>query len=81
MDKYGVENPPSIPSILITIAADDRPDTDTQLKYRVPLRGVEPDNMELYLIKSPGDGRYYFIHSIFNCIVLLNSVNYNIRSW
>ena len=81
MDKYGAENPPSVPSILITITADDRADTVTQLNYRVPLRGVDPDDMELYLIRSLGDGSYYFIHSIFTCIVLLNSVNCNISGW
>ena len=70
MDKYGAENPPSVPSILITITADDRPDTVTQLKYRVPLKGVIPDDMELYLIRSLGDGKYYLIDNVFTCIVL-----------
>ena len=70
VDKYGAENPNSVPSILITITADDRPDTVTQLKYRVPLKGVIPDDMELYLIRSLGDGKYHLIHNVFTCIVL-----------
>ena len=78
VDKYGAENPPSVPSILITITANDTPDPVTQLKYRVPLKGVIPDDMELYLIRSLGDGKYYLIDDVFTCIVLYNSVNYNI---
>ena len=61
MDKYGAENPPSVPSVLITITADDGPDTVRQLKYCVPLRGINPDDMELYLIRSLGDSKYYII--------------------
>ena len=78
VDKYVAENPPSVPSIPITITADDRPDTVTQLKYRVPLKGVVPDDMELYLIRSLADGKYYLVDNVFTCIVLYNSVNYNI---
>ena len=65
VDKYGAENPPSVPSVLITITADDKSDTVRQLKYCVPLRGINPDDMELYLIRSLGDGKYYFLHSVY----------------
>ena len=61
MDKYGAENPPSVPSVLITITADSRPNTVTQLIYCVPLKGITPDDMELYLIRSFEDSKYYFI--------------------
>ena len=77
VDKYGAENPPSVPSVLITITADSRPNTVTQLIYCVPLKGITPDDMELYLIRSLEDSKYYFIlYTVY--ILVWNSVHYNI---
>ena len=50
MDSFGAQNPPSVPSRLITIFAEQGTNTVAQLKYCVPLRGINPDDMELYLI-------------------------------
>ena len=80
MDSFGVQNPPSVPSRLITVSAEQGTDTVTQLKYCVPLRGVNPDDMELYLIRSLEDGKHYFIAYTLYIYFLFfyNSVNYNI---
>ena len=43
MDKFGAQTPASVPFILITVSADDGPNTVTRLNYRVPLRGIKPD--------------------------------------
>ena len=61
MDSFGVQSPPSVPSRLITISAEKGTNTVTQLKYCVSLRGVIPNDMELFLIRSLEDGKYYFI--------------------
>ena len=51
---FGVQTPASVPFILITVSADDGPNTVTRLNYRVPLRGVKPDQ-EIYIIRSIGN--------------------------
>ena len=78
MDSFGAQNPPSVPSRLITISAEQGTNTVTQLKYCVPLRGINPDDIELYLIRSLEDGKYYFILCICTCLFFYDSVNYNI---
>ena len=50
MESFGAQNPPSVPSRLITIFAEQGTNIVTQLKYCVPLRGVNADDMELCLI-------------------------------
>ena len=61
VDSFGAQNPPCVPSRLITISAEQGINTVTRLKYCVPLKGINPDDMELYLIRSLGDGKYYII--------------------
>ena len=62
VDSFGTQNPPPVSSRLITISADEQTtNTVTQLQYCVPLRGVNPNDMELYLMWSLEDGKYYFI--------------------
>ena len=49
---FGVQTPACVPSILITVSADDRDDTVTILYYCIPLRGIKPDNRKLYIVRS-----------------------------
>ena len=52
VDRFGAQIPPSCPSILVTLSADDRPDTVTTLNYCVTLRGIKPDNKILHILRS-----------------------------
>ena len=51
---FGVQTPASVPFILITVSADDGPNTVTRLNYCVPLRGIKPDQ-EIFIIRSIGN--------------------------
>ena len=51
---FGVQTPASVPFILITVSADDGPNTVTRLNYRVPLRGIKP-YQEIFIIRSIGN--------------------------
>ena len=54
---FGSQNPPSCPSILITVSAKHGPDTVDEIKYRIPLRGIKPDNMKINIIRSLDNSR------------------------
>ena len=51
------QNPPSCPSILITVSARHEPDTVDEIKYGISLRGIKPDNMKIYIIRSLDNSR------------------------
>ena len=52
MDSSDVEVPPSCPFIVVTVSADERPDTVTRLNYCVLLSGIKPDNRMIYIVRS-----------------------------
>ena len=54
---FGSQNPPSCPSILITVSARHGPDTVDEINYSVPLRGIKPNNMKIYIVRSLGNSR------------------------
>ena len=54
---FGSEDPPSCPSILITVSTRHGPDTVDEIKYGISLRGIKPDNMKIYIVRSLGDSR------------------------
>lgn len=49
---FGSEDPLSYASILMTVSAIHEPDTTTRIKYRIPLRGIKPDNTMIYIVRS-----------------------------
>ena len=57
---FGLQNPPSVPSILITVSADTGPNTATRIKYSVPLKRIKPENRKINIIRSlpSNDGKY-----------------------
>ena len=57
MDKSASEDPPSCPSILITVSAGHGPDTLDEINYTVPLRGINPINKKIYIIRSLRHGK------------------------
>ena len=54
VDMFGLQNPPSVPSILITVLADSGHNTATRIKYSVPwpLKGIKPENKKINVICS-----------------------------
>ena len=54
---FGSQNPPSCPSILITVSAGHGPDTTTRIKYGISLTGIKPDDMKINIIRSIGNSR------------------------
>ena len=44
--------PPQFPSVLITISAEHGPNTITRLSYPVSLKGIKPNNTNIYIIQS-----------------------------
>ena len=54
---FGSEDPPSCPSILITVSAKHGPDTVTEIKYSIPLRGIKPNHRKINIIRSLGNNR------------------------
>ena len=49
---FGLQNPPSVPSILITVLAKSGHITATEIKYSVPLKGIKPENKKINIIRS-----------------------------
>ena len=58
---FCLQNPPSVPSILITVSADSEHNAATRIKYSVPLKGIKPENRKINIIRSlPSiDGKYW----------------------
>ena len=52
---FGSQHIPFPPSCLITIRAKVAPDTEEDLSYAVPLKGIESDP-EIYINRSQGTG-------------------------
>ena len=50
-DLFGSQHIPFPPSCLITICAKVAPDTEEDLSYAVPLKGIESD-LEIYINRS-----------------------------
>ena len=50
-DLFGSQHIPFPPSCLITIRAKVAPDTEEDLSYAVPLKGIESD-IEIYINRS-----------------------------
>lgn len=64
---FGAQIPACVPSILITVSADDRDDTVTRLNYCIPLRGIIPEDRKIYIIRSldsSRNGKYSIILDI-----------------
>ena len=57
-------DPPSYPSILITVSAEHGPDTMAEINYSVPLRGINPINKKIYIIRSLRHGKQSIILDI-----------------
>ena len=57
---FVLQNPPSVPSILITVSADSGHNTATRLRYSVTLTGIKPENRKINIIRSllSNDGKY-----------------------
>ena len=55
-----MQNPPSVPSILITVSADSGHNTATRIKYSIQLKGIKPENRKINIIRSlpSNDGKY-----------------------
>ena len=54
---FGSEDPPSCPSILITVSAKHETNTVTEIKYGIPLRGIKPDKTKINIIRSLSNSR------------------------
>ena len=56
VDMFGLQNPPSVPSILIIVLAKSGHNTATE----VPLKGIKPENKKINIIRSlpNNDGKY-----------------------
>ena len=54
---FGSQNPPSCPSILITVSAIHGPDTVAKIKYGISLKKIKPANTKIYIIRSLGNSR------------------------
>ena len=52
MDKFGVQSLPSFPTLLITISVDHSPSTVSRIQYRVPLKGIEPNDKNICIVRS-----------------------------
>lgn len=52
VDKFGVQDPPSCPSTLITIYVEHRPETAKTIDYSIPLKGIKPGNVKLIIVRS-----------------------------
>ena len=50
-------DPPSYPSLMITVSAEDGPDTVTEINYSMPLKGINPNNKKIYIIRSLRHGK------------------------
>ena len=57
---FGLQNPPSVPSILVTVSAYSENNTGTRIKYSVPLKGIKPENKKINIIRSlpSSDSKY-----------------------
>ena len=57
---FVLQNPPSVPSILITVLAKSGHNTATEIKYSIPLKGIKPENRKINIIRSlpSNDGKY-----------------------
>ena len=54
---FGFDDPPSCPSILITVSAGHEPNTVTEIKYGISLRGIKPNKMKINIIRSLDNSR------------------------
>ena len=54
---FGSEDPPSCPSILITVSARHGTNTVDEIKYGIPLRGIKPDKTKINIIRSLDNSR------------------------
>ena len=54
---FGSNDPPSCPSILITVSAGHEPDTVDVIKYSVPLTGIKPHNRKINIIRYIRNGK------------------------
>ena len=53
VDKYGIQVPPSCPSILITIYVEHSPETVKKIDHSIPLKGITPGNVKvIYIVRS-----------------------------
>ena len=52
MDTFGVKTPPYFPTLLITISVDDSPSTVRKIQYSVPLKGIEPNNIKICVVRT-----------------------------
>ena len=64
MDVFASVDPPSYPSILITVSAEHGPDTMAEINYSVPLRGINPIDKKICIIRSLRHGKQSIILDI-----------------
>ena len=73
MDIFGCQNPPFCPSILITVSANNDPNTEPLLKYPISLEGIKPNGSSINLVQCiNSDGKYYDIVKYFIVVLLFN---------
>ena len=51
VDMFAAQSSLPFPSISITISAEPGPNTVTTLIYPISLKGIEPDNMKLFITR------------------------------
>ena len=54
---FGSNDPPSCPSILITVSAEHGPHTVAKIRYGITLKGIKPNNTKIYIIRSLDNSR------------------------
>ena len=54
---FGSNDPPSCPFILITVSAEHGPHTVAKIRYGITLKGIKPNNMNIYIIRSLDNSR------------------------
>ena len=57
VDVFASVDPPSYPSLMITVSAEHGPDTVTEINYSIPLKGINPNNKKIYIIPSLRHGK------------------------
>ena len=57
---FGLQNPPSVPSIVITVSADNGYNATTRIKCSVQFKGIKPENRMINITHSlpSNEGKY-----------------------
>ena len=71
VDRFGAQSPPSFPSALITISANDSPSTVSGIDYSVPLKGVEANVKKICIVRSLTGSTGNHFHFLFKLSLIL----------